>query len=101
VVGQTGTPGLPPKPGDNQLLVTVYVTAGAQLSSVLVNQNQSTAHVGIENGHPVYTVQVPVPRGSTQDVVFNLTEPGSGVPTIRVQPMVNPMTAKASSVSCH
>jgi hypothetical protein len=100
VLGDTGKPGFPQTPGDNQLLISYYATDGAQLAGVLINNDQSGAQSGRELGHPVYTVNLLVPRGTTQTVVLSLTEPGTGKPIVRLQPMVNPMTAKTSAPSC-
>ena len=100
VLGDTGKPGFPQTPGDNQLLISYYATQGAQLTGVLVDNDQSAAQPGLELGHPVYTVNLLVPRGTTQTVVLSLTEPGTGTPIVRLQPMVNPMTAKTSAEHC-
>lgn len=97
VLGLTGTPGLPQQPGDNRLLISYYGTQGGELDGVLLNNDQSTAQSGRELGHPVFTVALPVPRGSTQVLVFSLTEPGRGTPLVRLQPMVNPMSATTSA----
>ena len=95
-----GKPGFPQNPGDNQLQIGYYATAGSQLDGVLVNNDQSAATSGRERGHPVYTVEILIPRGTTESIVLNLTEPGTAKPILRLQPMVNPMTAKVSVQNC-
>ncbi len=101
VLGLTGKPGFPQNPGDNKLLVSYYGTSGGQLAGVELNNDQSTAQSGLERGHPVFTVILPIPRGTTQVITFSLIESGSGTPILRLQPMVNPMTAHvAAAASC-
>jgi hypothetical protein len=101
VLGFTGRPGFPQSPGDNALVVSFYGTAGGALDGVLLNNDQSTASSGRELGHPVYAVHLPIGRGTTQTITFDLTEPGTGVPALRLQPMVNPMTGAATAASCN
>jgi hypothetical protein len=100
VLGFTGRPGLPQKPGDNRLLVAFYGTQGGLLTSIELNGKPSTTASGSEYGHPVFTVLLPIPRGSTQTIQFNLLEPGSGLPSLRTQPMVNPMSSSVSAAPC-
>jgi len=100
VLGETGKPGFPKNPGDNSLLISYYGTAGGQLAGVLLNNDQSGAQTGRERGHPVYTVEVDLPRGTTRVLVLSLVEPGQGKPEVVLQPMVNPMTATTSAASC-
>ena len=100
VLGSTGKPGFPQNPGDNALIVTYYGTQGGELAGVLVDNQQSTAQSGREKGHPVFTVDLALARGSTHTIVLNLTEPGTGTPIVRLQPMVTPMTSTASAARC-
>jgi hypothetical protein len=100
VYGVTGQRGFPKTPGDNQLLVAFYGTAGGHLTSVLVNGAKSTTRSGRELGHPVYTMEVQLARAETKTITFNLAEPGAGTPTLRLQPMVVPMTGHASASPC-
>jgi hypothetical protein len=100
VLGDTGRPGFPQVPGDNELLIRYYGTAGGQLSGVLLNSEQSGASIGLERGHPVFGLDLSVPRGSTQVIVLSLAEPGQGAPIVRAQPMVSPMTTHVSAPAC-
>ncbi|MCW2497740.1 DUF4012 domain-containing protein [Jatrophihabitans sp.] len=97
VLGFTGKPGYPTSPGDNRMVVAYYGTSGGQLTGVTLDGKASSAQSGLELGHPVFTVKLVVPRGGTSKIVLTMTEPGSGTPTIRTQPMVNPMTATATA----
>jgi hypothetical protein len=100
VLGFTGQPGFPQHPGDNVELVAFYGTAGGSLSSIFVNGTQTGVSSGIDAGHPVYTVSVPIARGTTSTVIMHLVEPGRGAPQLRLQPMVNPMSGHASAKHC-
>ena len=100
VLGSTGKPGFPQNPGDNSLIISYYGTQGGQLAGVLVDNQESTAQIGVEKGHPVFTINLALARGSTHTIVLNLTEPGTGTPAPRLQPMVTPMTATVSAARC-
>ena len=95
-LGFTGQPGYPQNPGDNRLLVTLYGTAGGSFSSVQVNGVDTGATPGTDQGHPTYTVEFLIGRATTTTVTYTLVDPGSQVPHLWLQPMVNPMTGSAS-----
>lgn len=101
VLGQTGRPGFPQHPGDDRILVGYYATQGAALTKASLNGAASTSAIGTELGHPVYTSNLLVPRGTTQEIVLELTEPaGSIAPVVMSQPMVRPMTVSLSEQAC-
>jgi hypothetical protein len=100
VLGFTGKPGFPQIPGDNEVQVSYYGTAGGFLASAYLNGTETGVSSGRELGHPVYTLSVPIAHGATSTLILNLTESGSGKPTLRLQPMVNPMTAQVTAHSC-
>ena len=88
-------------PGDNHDLLDYYATAGAQLESVTVDGKLATATTERDLGHPIFRVDLQLPRGATQTVVLHLTEPGSdGVPQIWQQPGVAPMTVQTYAQKC-
>ncbi len=92
----------PTKPGDNRLEVSYLATDGAQLHSVTVNGSPSTATVGVQTGHPLYTVDVELPRGTTRTVVLHLSEPAAkGTPIVLHQPLVRPLSVTLHDASCH
>ena len=100
-LGALGRPGLPKRPGDDQWLVSYLATSGGALTSVTLNGRASTAEIGAERGHPVFTVDLSLPRGSTQTVVLRLREPaGSGSPIVLAQPMVNPLAVTLDDAHC-
>jgi Protein of unknown function (DUF4012) len=94
-------PGYPVRPGDNRLEVGYFATAGAVMNSVTVDGKPATASSGTERGHPVLTVDLELPRGSTRTVVFHLTEPaGSGTPVVLRQPLVRPLLVSLEDSRC-
>jgi hypothetical protein len=91
----------PVKPGDNRTLLDFYASTGAQLLSVTLNGDPTTAGVEHERGHPIYRMDVEVPRGETQTIVLHLTEPASsGSPTIWHQPGVTPLAVRSYTQTC-
>lgn len=76
-------------PGDNRTLLDYYATAGSQLLSATLNQEPTTAGVEMAFGHPIYRMEIELPRGQTQTIVLHLQEPAtSGPATIWRQPGV-------------
>lgn len=101
VLGRTGIRGYPARPGDNRLLIGYFATHGAQLTGISVNGKQAGAQSGSELGHPVFTVDLQLPRGQTQTVVLNLIEPaGSGSPIVLRQPLVRPLKVSIHDARC-
>jgi hypothetical protein len=101
VTERSDNPGYPVRPGDNRLEVGYFATAGAVMNSVTVDGEPATASSGTERGHPVFTVDLELPRGSTRTVVFRLTEPaGSGTPVVLRQPLVRPLLVSLEDSRC-
>jgi hypothetical protein len=89
------------RPGDNRLEVSYLATHGAVMNSVTADGKPTTASSGTERGHPVFTVDLELPRGSTRTVVFHLTEPaGSGTPLVLRQPLVRPLQVSLDDARC-
>jgi hypothetical protein len=89
------------RPGDNRALVDYYATDGAQLASVEVNGVVSAANVLEELGHPVYRIDLEMPRGTISTITLHLIEPGSkAAPQIWYQPGVTPLNATVNTQSC-
>jgi hypothetical protein len=82
----------PVSPGDNKTLLDYYATAGSQLLSVTLNDKPTTAGVQSAFGHPIYRMEIELPRGTTQTVVLHLLEPATkGAATVWRQPGVTPI----------
>lgn len=90
----------PTKPGDNRLEVSYYATRGAAMSAVDINGRPGTAAVGADRGHPVYTVDLELPRGATRTIVLHLREPGAGRPLVLRQPLVRPLHVRLADAAC-
>lgn len=87
--------------GDNRTVVGYYATSGAQLTSITLNGSPIAAQSGSENGHPVFSYLLVLPRGVPQTLVLHMTEPaGTGSPIVLRQPMVNPLAVTVHDASC-
>jgi hypothetical protein len=89
------------EPGDNHAIVDLYATPGAQLTSVTLNGKSYTAAVLNDLGHPIFRLDLELPRGTTQTVALHLEEPaGKGAPLIWRQPGVTPLDVQVYNQSC-
>jgi len=89
------------KPGDNRETLDYWATAGAQLASVTVNGVVSTASVYQLDGHPIYRLDMELPRGTTSTVVLHLLEPKtSGPPIVWQQPGVIDIDTSVQQQAC-
>ncbi len=101
VIARSDRHSYPVRPGDNRLVVGYYATRGAQLSSVTVDGSPATAGVGAERGHPVFTVDLELPRAQSRTIVLHLLEPGTaGPPLVLRQPLVRPLHVTVEDASC-
>lgn len=89
--------------GDNRLLVSYYATAGANLIKATVDGHTALVSPGRERGHPVYTLDVEVPAGSSRTVVLHLLEPPADEPpTVLHQQLPRALHATVHpSSGCH
>ena len=101
VTNRTDRHSYPVKPGDNRLEVSYFATQGAIMKSVTVAGQPGTASIGSERGHPVYTVDLELPRGTSRTIVLHLIEPvGNGKPIVLRQPLVRPLQVKLDYAAC-
>jgi hypothetical protein len=71
------------------------------MQSVTVAGRPGTGRIGVERGHPVYTIDVELPRGTSRTIVLQLTEPaGTGTPLVLHQPLVRPLTVTLKDAVC-
>jgi Protein of unknown function (DUF4012) len=101
VTARSDDRGYPTKPGDSRLAVSYFATQGAEMDDVKVAGKPGTAGVGVERGHPVFTVDLELPRGTSRTIVMHLTEPaGAGAPIVLRQPLVRPLHVKLLDTRC-
>lgn len=101
VDNRSDKPNYPVKPGDNRLGVFYYATTGAFRVSTQLDGKIAQVAQGTELGHPVYGVDVEMPRGATRTLVFHMQEPaGSGAPVVLRQPLVKPVHVTVQDQSC-
>jgi hypothetical protein len=101
VTGRLDTHSYRVRPGDNRLGVSYLATQGALMNSVTVAGRPGTASIGAENGHPVYSVDLELPRGTSRTIVLRLTEPaGTGAPVVLRQPLVRPLYVSLKDSIC-
>ncbi|HEX7535944.1 MAG TPA: DUF4012 domain-containing protein, partial [Dermatophilaceae bacterium] len=101
VTSRSDSHSYPVKPGDNRLDVTYLATQGALMDSVTVGGKPDTASIGAERGHPVYTVDLELPRGTSRTIVLHLVEPaGTGAPIVLRQPLVRPLEVTLKDAVC-
>lgn len=90
------------QPGDSRTLLDYYATKDAQLESVSLNGVPTTANLQNDLGHPIFRMNLELPRGTTQTIVIHLREPaGSGDPIIWRQPGVTPLSVTSANQTCN
>lgn len=101
VVGRLDRPPPGAQPGDYRSLVDLYASGEAQLQSVTLNGNPSTASVEHDLGHQIFRFDLELPRGTTQTIAVHLREPaGAGAPVIWRQPGVTPLQVAVYDQPC-
>jgi len=101
VTGRLDTHSYRVRPGDNRLGVSYLATQGALMNGVTVAGRPGTASIGSENGHPVYSVDLELPRGTSRTIELRLTEPaGTGAPIVLRQPLVRPLYVSLRDSIC-
>lgn len=90
----------PVRPGDNRMLVNWYASAGSTLSGVTVDGKRSLAGSQRERGHPVYVVDLELPRGATRVITLHLRDPSRGTPQMLVQPLITPQQTQITQNRC-
>ena len=91
----------PVRPGDARDFVSYAATEGAGLDYVTLDGKRITISAGAERGHPVYVVDLEIPRGTTHTLVLHLSEPaGKGAPIVLQQPLVHSLATTVSDAKC-
>jgi hypothetical protein len=101
VSGRTDSHAYPIRAGDNRLAVSYYATQGAILTDVTAAGRPGRGRTGTELGHPVYTVDLELPRGTSRTIVLHLIEPApGGKPIVLRQPLVRPLQVTIKDAAC-
>ena len=101
VTGRYDKHSYPVKVGDSRLAVSYLATQGAQLQSATVAGRPGRGRIGTENGHPVYTIDLELPSGTSRTIVLQLKEPtGAGTPIVLRQPLVRPLQVTLNDATC-
>jgi hypothetical protein len=87
--------------GTDVVSVSLLATTNAKLVGVFVNGEQALVFTGAERGHPIYEVQLPIPRGLTAELRYELTEPTTpGAPRVPIQPLRDTVVPVVSVPDC-
>jgi hypothetical protein len=90
------------KPGDSRLAVSYFATQGAVMHNVTVAGRPARGRIGTELGHPVYNIDLELPRGASRTIVLQLSEPaGTGKPIVLRQPLVRPLKVTLNDAVCN
>ena len=102
VVGRLDDRAAQAQPGDTRVLFDYMATSGATLQSVTVDGRTVPVARFTERGHPVFRVDLEVPRGTSTEVTVHLTEPsgGTGAPAILLPPGVTPVVTAVNNQTC-
>jgi hypothetical protein len=96
-----GYVGKPPR-GANSEYVEVLATNGAELTGATLDGKELLVTGARAQGHAVFSFNVTLLLGQTRTIVLQLTEPPTrGAPMLmRPQPLVRPMSQRASIQPC-
>ena len=101
VTGRVDTHPYPVRVGDSRAVISYYATRGATFRAVEVDGHQAGAATNVDRGHPVFRMDIELPRGRTQTVVLHLREPAaSGRPVVLRQPLVRPLSVSLDDARC-
>jgi hypothetical protein len=86
---------------NNHLFVFIHATAGATLLRASLDGRTLAVGSGLEQGHPVYFVDLHLKPGVPRRIVLDLTEPATaGVATTKVQPLARPQQTNFEVPRC-
>ncbi|WP_409366144.1 DUF4012 domain-containing protein [Mycolicibacterium elephantis] len=81
--------------------VTLVATKGAELAGAIANGQNVPVSRGMERGHPTFEMQVGIPRGTSGEIKFLLSEPTSPGPArVPVQPLIDNVTPVVTVPNC-
>jgi hypothetical protein len=71
------------------------------MESVTVAGRPGTGRIGVERGHPVYAIDLELPRGTSRTIMLHLSEPTSTeAPIVLRQPLVRPLQVRLLDTLC-
>ncbi|WP_033384999.1 DUF4012 domain-containing protein [Sporichthya polymorpha] len=101
VTSRSDGPDYPIQPGDHRVTIYYAATSGAVLESATIDGKEVGVSAGRERGHPVFIVDVELPRGKPRTVVLNLDEPHrAGDPIVFRQPLVRDLAVEVRDTPC-
>lgn len=81
--------------------VTLVATKGAELAGAIANGQNVPVTRGTERGHPTFEMQVGIPRGTSGEIKFLLSEPTtSGTARVPIQPLIDDVTPIVAVPEC-
>ncbi len=85
----------------NVTSVSLLATTNAKLTSAFFNGVRVPVVTGTERGHPIFKLEVPIQRGQTVELRYELTEPTSpGAPRVPIQPLLDNAAQAVSVPQC-
>ncbi len=76
--------------GTNLVDLGLLATQGSKIEKVTIDGTSAISFVNYERGHPLYSVQLPVPPGETVEIVYELEEPSvPGEARVPIQPLID------------
>lgn len=90
-----------PPSGTMLTSVMLIATKGAELAGAVANGQNVPVARGTERGRPTFEMQVGIPRGTSGEIKFLLSEPTSaGAPRVPIQPLIDNVTPVVSVPEC-
>ncbi|MGW5321830.1 DUF4012 domain-containing protein [Rhodococcus pyridinivorans] len=87
--------------GTNLVDLGLLATQGAKLQKVTIDGTSAIAFVNTERGHPLFSVQLPVPRGEAIEVTYELVEPSvPGDARVPIQPLIDDPSVEIDVPNC-
>jgi Protein of unknown function (DUF4012) len=92
--------GRPPY-AQNRLLVRIYASHGAELTSATLDGKPTTLSVTTERGHAVFGTDLTIDRSTTRSLVLHILEPVlPGPPILPIQPLAVPEQVLSGGATC-
>ena len=94
-------PSFKTEPGDNLEFLSYYATHDAILDSIRLDGKTQPISANFERGHPLFGLDIELPRGQTRTLTLQLSEPaGTDPPIVLRQPLVRPLHVRVEDQTC-